>query len=343
MDTLNRETLIAARQWRKEGFKVVLATVTRTWGSSPRPVGSMLALREDGLVRGSVSGGCIEDDLIYQISHGQLELTAPRFVSYGVGANEARQFGLPCGGTLQLVLEPVSDTEWIDTVLKQSTGGCRMARELDLGTGDIRLRSADKDEAFRLVGNVLVAVHGPRYRMLIIGAGDLSTFLAQISMKLDYDVTICDPRLEYTEGLNIDGVSVVDAMPDDAVVDMRPDCHTAIITLTHDPKLDDLALMEALRSDAFYIGAIGSRKNNEDRRERLKLFDVRAEELERLRGPVGIYIGSKTPFEIAVSIVAELTAVKNGVILPDSLSITGVKTESESDACPILAGAHYIG
>lgn len=343
MDTLNRETLIAARQWRKECFKVVLATVTRTWGSSPRPVGSMLALREDGLVRGSVSGGCIEDDLIYQISHGQLELTAPRFVSYGVGANEARQFGLPCGGTLQLVLEPVSDTEWIDTVLKQSTGGCRMARELDLGTGDIRLRSADKDEAFRLVGNVLVAVHGPRYRMLIIGAGDLSTFLAQISMKLDYDVTICDPRLEYTEGLNIDGVSVVDAMPDDAVVDMRPDCHTAIITLTHDPKLDDLALMEALRSDAFYIGAIGSRKNNEDRRERLKLFDVRAEELERLRGPVGIYIGSKTPFEIAVSIVAELTAVKNGVILPDSLSITGVKTESESDACPILAGAHYIG
>lgn len=343
MDTLNRETLVAARQWRKEGFKVVLATVTRTWGSSPRPVGSMLALREDGLVRGSVSGGCIEDDLIYQISHGQLELTAPRFVSYGVGANEARQFGLPCGGTLQLVLEPVSDTEWIDTVLKQSTGGCRMARELDLGTGDIRLRSADKDEAFRLVGNVLVAVHGPRYRMLIIGAGDLSTFLAQISMKLDYDVTICDPRLEYTEGLNIDGVSVVDAMPDDAVVDMRPDCHTAIITLTHDPKLDDLALMEALRSDAFYIGAIGSRKNNEDRRERLKLFDVRAEELERLRGPVGIYIGSKTPFEIAVSIVAELTAVKNGVILPDSLSITGVKTESESDACPILAGAHYIG
>lgn len=340
MDTLNRETLIAARQWRKEGFKVVLATVTRTWGSSPRPVGSMLALREDGLVRGSVSGGCIEDDLIYQISHGQLELTAPRFVSYGVGANEARQFGLPCGGTLQLVLEPVSDTEWIDTVLKQSTGGCRMARELDLGTGDIRLRSADKDEVFRLVGNVLIAVHGPRYRMLIIGAGDLSTFLAQISVKLDYDVTICDPRLEYTEGLNIDGVSVVDAMPDDAVVDMRPDCHTAIITLTHDPKLDDLALMEALRSDAFYIGAIGSRKNNEDRRERLKLFDVRAEELERLRGPVGIYIGSKTPFEIAVSIVAELTAVKNGVILPDSLSITGAKTESESDVCPILAGAH---
>lgn len=337
MDTLNRETLLAAQQWRQEGFKVVLATVTRTWGSSPRPVGSMAALRGDGLVRGSVSGGCIEDDLIYQLSHGQLELTAPRFVSYGIGADEARQFGLPCGGTLQLVLEPVSDPGWIANVLEQSIGGYRVARELDLGTGDIRLRRADKKETFALVGNVLIAVHGPRYRMLLIGAGDLSAFLAQIAVKLDYDVTICDPRFEYTEGLHIDGVSIVDTMPDDAVADMRPDCHTAIITLTHDPKLDDLALMEGLKTDAFYIGAIGSRKNNESRRDRLTLFDVSHEELKRLRGPVGIYIGSKTPFEIAVSIAAELTAVKNGVALPDDLSITNAKAASESEVCPILA------
>src|SRR5690606_12111335 len=151
----------------------------------------MLALREDGLVRGSVSGGCIEDDLIYQMSNGQLELTTPRFVSYGVGADEARQFGLPCGGTVQLVLEPGVDPEWIGTVLEQSTGGSRIARELDLGTGDVRLRPANKEEIFGLADNVMIAVHGPRYRMLIIGAGDLSAFLAQIAVKLDYDVTIC--------------------------------------------------------------------------------------------------------------------------------------------------------
>src|SRR5690606_29177042 len=185
----------------RQGFKVVLATVTHTWGSSPRPIGSMLALREDGPLRGSVSGGCIEDDLIHQMTHGQLELAAPRLTSYGVGADEARRFGLPCGGTLQLVLEPVKDAAWIDDVLSRCAEGGRVARELDLDTGGIRVRAAAGDEAFRLAGNSLISVHGPRYRLLIIGAGDLSAFLAQIAVKLDYDVTVCDPRFEYTDGL----------------------------------------------------------------------------------------------------------------------------------------------
>ena len=336
MDTLNRETLLAAQQWRQEGFKVVLATVTRTWGSSPRPIGSMLALREDGLLRGSVSGGCIEDDLIHQMSLGELRLATPRLVTYGVGADEARHFGLPCGGTLQMVLESVADPAWIATILELSTAGRRVARELHLDTGHIQLRPAGREENFQLVGNILTAVHGPRYRLLIIGAGDLSVFLAQIAAKLDYDVTICDPRIEYTQGLELDGVSIVGTMPDDTVTAMQADCHTAVITLTHDPKLDDLALMEALKSDAFYVGAIGSRRNNEMRRDRLTLFDVSKEQLARLRGPVGLYIGSKTPFEIAVSIAAELTAVKNGVALPDSLSIVKAKEGSASEACPLL-------
>lgn len=338
MDTLNRETLLAAAQWRRQGFKVVLATVTHTWGSSPRPLGSMLALREDGLVRGSVSGGCIEDDLIHRMVRGKLEFSAPQRIAYGVGADEARQFGLPCGGTLQLVLESVADPVWIDDMLTQCGSGRRVARELDLETGGIRIRPATADETFRLSGNILVSVHGPRYRLLIIGAGDLSAFLAQIAVKLDYDVTICDPRFEYTDGLHIEGAAVVGGMPDDTVISMKPDCHTAIVTLTHDPKLDDLALMEALKSDAFYVGAIGSRRNNESRRDRLALFDVSPEQLQRLRGPVGIHIGSKTPFEIAVSIAAELTAVKNGVKLPGELSIAEAKESAEVELCPVLSG-----
>ncbi len=340
MDTLNRDTLIAARQWRESGYAVVLATVTHTWGSSPRPVGSMLALREDGLLRGSVSGGCIEDDLIHRITSQQLALAAPRQVSYGVGADEARQFGLPCGGTLQLVLEPVGDSAWISAVLEQSSRGSRVARELDLDTGTVHVRPAGNDESLNLAGGVLTSVHGPRYRLLIIGAGDLAAFLAQISVKLDYEVTVCDPRAEYTEGLDLPGVNVVGTMPDDTVASMKPDAHTAIVTLTHDPKLDDLALMEALKTEAFYVGAIGSRRNNESRRDRLVLFDVSRDELRRLRGPVGIHIGSKTPFEIAVSIAAEMTAVKNGVRMPPELSIAESKEKAESQACPVLLKSH---
>ena len=181
-------------------------------------------------------------------------------------------------------------------------------------------RYLGQDEALELSAGILTTVHGPQYRLLIIGAGDMSSFLAQIASKLDYDVTICDPRTEYTQDLDVPGVTIVDTMPDDTVIAMKPDSHTAIVTLTHDPKLDDLALMEALKSDAFYIGAIGSRRNSESRRDRLLLFDVSREQLKRLRGPVGLHIGSKTPFEIAVSIAAELTAVKNGVQVPHVLS-----------------------
>lgn len=339
MDTLNRETLLAARQWHAEGADVLLATVVRTWGSSPRPVGSMLAVCENGRIRGSVSGGCIEDDLIHQVVNGQLKLDAPRLVTYGVGAEQARQFGLPCGGTLQLVLEPLKQGDWIDSVLQQCDGGGRVARELDINTGQARLRRAGQNDTFHLTGSQLVSVYGPRYRLLIIGAGDLSLFLASMALKLDYDVTVCDPRKEYTHGLDIVGVRTVSTMPDDTVIEMKPDCHTAVVTLTHDPKLDDLALMEALRTDAFYVGAIGSRANNDARRERLLMFDVTPEELTKLRGPVGIYIGSKTPFEIAVSVIAEMTAVKNGVSLPGSYSIANAKKDTETQVCPLLMGA----
>jgi xanthine dehydrogenase accessory factor len=164
-------------------------------------------------------------------------------------------------------------------------------------------------------------VHGPRLRLLIIGGGQLSRYLAAMAVMLDYRVTICEPREEYHEGWEtIEGVTLSRTMPDDLVLGMRLDANSAVVALTHDPKLDDLALMEALRTPAFYVGALGSRRNNDARRERLLQFDLTADEAARLHGPVGLKLGALTPPEIAMSIVAEMTAIRRGVGLAGPLA-----------------------
>src|SRR6185503_358838 len=163
----------------------------------------------------------------------------------------------------------------------------------------------------------LVSVHGPHWRLLIIGAGQLSKYLAQMAQALDYRVTVCDPREEYADVWDVPGAVLNRGMPDDVVLQMNLDAHSAVVTLTHDPKLDDMALLEALKSPAFYMGAIGSKKNNEARRKRLAEFDLSQQEIDRLHGPVGLKIGSKTPPEIAVAILGEMTAIKNGVKVPE--------------------------
>ncbi|HUQ76497.1 MAG TPA: XdhC family protein, partial [Burkholderiales bacterium] len=165
-------------------------------------------------------------------------------------------------------------------------------------------------------GRMLSAVHGPRWRLVLIGAGQLTRYLAEMARMLDYHVVVIDPREEYANSWDLASVPINRGMPDDIVRELQLDGHSALVALTHDPKLDDLALMEGLKSAAFYVGAIGSKKNNDARRERLKEFDVSAEEIARLRGPVGLYIGSKTPPEIAVAILAEMTAVRHGVSEP---------------------------
>src|SRR5438309_1526736 len=210
MDSVDLEVLKRSAEWIDDGRRVLLVTVVKTWGSSPRPEGAMLAVREDGLVVGSVSGGCIEDDIVDRTRRDGQKATRCEVVTYGVTADEARRFGLPCGGTIQLVLEP----------------------------------------------------------------------------------------------------------------------------LTREPKLDDLALMEALKSPAFYVGALGSRANNAKRRERLREFDVSEEEIARLHGPIGLYIASRTPPEIAVSILAEITAIKNGVGQDEILPVAVAKEKhGASVAC----------
>jgi len=313
MDSVDLQVLRTSVAWLNEGQRVILATIVETWGSSPRPAGAMLAVRGDGLVAGSVSGGCVEDDLIHRIRNRSLAVDKPEIASYGISKDEATRYGLPCGGKLELVLEPVDDRQTLVRLLESVDRHELVARTLDLETGKVTLRPGTRGDELSFDRRRLTTVHGPRWRLLIIGAGQLSQYLAQMAQALDYSVTVCDPRQEYADTWNVEGSVLTRDMPDDVVLAMKLDSHSAIVAVTHDPKLDDLALMEALKSPAFYVGALGSRLNSSKRRERLLMFDLSQGELDRLHGPIGLSIGSKTPPEIAVSILAEMTAVRHGV------------------------------
>lgn len=319
MNHIDITVLKQLHQWRSQGLHAVLATVVRTWGSSPRPAGAMMALCENGQAVGSVSGGCIEDDLLQHYTRlgGQAPALnwnqPPQRVTYGVTADEARRFGLPCGGTLELVLEFDPDVSTLEQLAAQLAAGALVRRSLDLATGQVTLHPAEAPQALVLDAHALHHVLGPGYRMLLIGAGALSEYLATMALFNGFAVTICDPRQEYMASLQLAGVQRTAEMPDDAVIAFRPDPRSCIIALSHDPKLDDLALLEALQGPAFYVGAIGSHRNAHSRRERMREhFDVAPATLARLHSPAGLPIGSKTPAEIAVSIMAQVIAQKNG-------------------------------
>jgi xanthine dehydrogenase accessory factor len=317
MDSVDLEVMRSAVKWLDAGHRATIGTITRTWGSAPRPVGAMLVIRDDGHVMGSVSGGCVEDDLIDKVRNHQLAAAKPEVTTYGVSAEEAARWGLPCGGTLQLVLEPVTLQSKLAELLQIIERHELVARFLDMESGAVRLEPGKWSDMLEFDGSTLKTVHGPRWRLLIIGAGQTSRYLAQMALALDYQVTVCDPRDEYADEWNLAGPSLVRGYPDDAVVQMNPDPHLAVVAVTHDPKLDDVALLEALKSPCFYVGALGSKKNNDARRKRLAGFDLSTDEIARLRGPVGLKIGAKTPPEIAIAILAEMTAVRRGVTIPD--------------------------
>ena len=286
-----------------------------------------MALRDDGLVQGSVSGGCLEDDLIARMAAGEFAGTAPQMVRYGVTAEEARRFGLPCGGTVELVIEPAPDVAGLEELAARIAAGQLALRTIDLATGTATVGTGSRGDAMAWDGQRLLTVHGPAWRLLLIGAGQISRFLAPMAQALGYRVLICDPRVEYTAEWDVPGASLVAGMPDDAVVELALDPHSAVVALTHDPKLDDLALLEALKSPASYVGALGSRANNAKRRERLlQYFDLSEAEIARLHGPVGLPIGSHTPPEIAVAILAEMTAVKNGAVARSGLMLSAGET-----------------
>jgi xanthine dehydrogenase accessory factor len=213
-------------------------------------------------------------------------------------------------------MEPLSEMSGIEDLLKKIGSQQLVRRRLDMESGRAPLEPGRWQDVLEFDGRVLSAVHGPRWRLVLIGAGQLTRYLAEMARMLDYHVVVVDPREEYATGWDLAAVPINRGMPDDVVRELELDGHSALVALTHDPKLDDLALMEALKSAAFYVGAIGSKKNNDARRVRLREFDLSDEEIARLRGPVGLYIGSKTPPEIAVAILAEMTAVRHGVKEP---------------------------
>ena len=341
MENLDVMVLRTLRDWRAAGRRALLATVVRTWGSSPRPVGSIMALAQDGSVVGSVSGGCIEDDLIYRFTQAhapqgesrEMPSGPPTFVKYGVTADEAHRFGLPCGGTLELLLENDPDPAALADLVTALEAGRLVRRTVRLADGQATLEPADSPSDLVVDGRRMANTFGPEYRMLLIGAGQLTEYLATMALFNGFKVAVCDPRREYMDGWNVAGVEKIVGMPDDVVRAFAPDLRSCIIGLSHDPKLDDLALLEALHSTAFYIGVIGSRRNSQLRRERLiEHFGETQASLERLHGPIGIYIGSKTPAEIAVSVMAQVLAIKNGVALPSAVDVTKAKRAREASA-----------
>jgi xanthine dehydrogenase accessory factor len=356
MENLDLTVLRTLLGWRAQGQRALLATVVRTWGSSPRPVGSIMALCESGAVAGSVSGGCIEDDLIYcyssshqnsagapvaGITHNIPDST-PLRVKYGVSADEAHRFGLPCGGTLELVLEFNPDAASLLALVQSLADGHMVQRRTDIAGGQVELIEVTAPSPLIDGGDVLVNTFGPEYRMLLIGAGQLTEYLAIMAVFSGFAVTVCDPREEYRASWSVPDVTLLTGMPDDVVHDYKVDRRSCVIALTHDPKLDDLALLEALDTEAFYVGAIGSRRNNEARHARMiEHFEQTAERLARLRGPIGIYIGSKTPPEIAVSIMAEVLAVKNGVPLPRDMNVTHAKN-TLADSASMQPGSTFF-
>ncbi len=307
----DQQVIQTASEWLQQGHKPALVTVLKTWGSSPRPPGSLLIMRSDGVLCGSVSGGCVEEDLLQRYRDDELSDNYPTRIDYGVNREEATRFGLPCGGRLELLVEQLTDNEQLQPLLDAMLQQQLVARHVDLQTGKVSLEQARAEQDFVYTNIYVRKIFGPQWNMLLIGAGHLSQYVSQMALMLGYKVIVCDPREEYANSWQVDGTELTTLMPDDAVLKYAQQARSIVVALTHDPKLDDMALLDALASPAFYVGAIGSLKNCKSRRQRLKQLGISPKQLERLHAPVGLLIGSHTPPEIAVSILAEITQQRN--------------------------------
>ncbi len=305
------EVIRAAVKWLEEAEAVTLVTVARTWGSAPRRPGALMVIHPDGRFVGSVSGGCVEDDLVQRTLRGEFEQQPPQLVEYGVSTATTQRIGLPCGGRLELVVEYLDVATPLLKVLETMDARRQIARRVCLATSEGSLHEATSRESFSFDGENLIKVFGPAWRMLIIGAGELSRRVAQLALSLDYAVTLCDSRPEYASGWEVEGADFSTMPPAELIAQLTPDAHTTILALAHSPALEDAALAAALQSDAFYIGALGSRKNQAARLKRLQHLGLSPVQLARLQGPVGLDIGSRTPAEIAIAITAALIQARN--------------------------------
>ncbi len=316
MQNVDQQVLGQVRDWLQAQEPCWLATVVATYGSSPRPVGSLLTCNRAGELKGSLSGGCVEDDLLDKLTDGRLAQHRPQFFRYGETAEEAEQLGLPCGGHLDIVIEPLPATadrqaHFGQLATRLADRAC-VERTLNVHTGAYECREVPRHAELRYDPDdgLLVQTYGPQYRLFVIGTNMVAAYVAEIAVALGYDVVVCDPREEPLATFDVEGVRKVRDMPDDAVRRLASDRFSAVVALTHDPRIDDMGLMEALTTDAFYVGAMGSERTSAARRGRLRELALSGAQLDRLHAPIGLPIGSKTPPEIAVAILAEITAVR---------------------------------
>lgn len=304
------------RRWLADGERVVLATVAHTWGSSPRQPGAVMVMSERGHIAGSVSGGCIEEELLARLRNA----FPSRFETIEYHSDTTRS--LPCGGRLLLTLEPLAEVPDLGAMLDALRDGVAVLRQLDLEQRRVSWAPADDAARTHLEGSLLQVVYEPAWRLLVVGAGELASWVCRYAQLLDYAVEVCEPRIEYREGWTLREFAVSADYPDDFIIARQCDAHTAIVALTHDPKIDDLAMLEALRSQAFYLGALGSKRTTANRAARLmEHFGMSEADVKRIRGPIGIDLKTRKPAEIALAVMTDITAARNGVrILTERLA-----------------------
>lgn len=318
MQSLDLEVFPKLIGWLERGIPAWLCTVTSTWGSAPRDVGSLMACNAEGQQSGSLSGGCIEEDLLESFTRGELAGDHPQHLLYGATPEEAERLKLPCGGTLGVLLEPMQperDLPWLRVVQQHIEQRQCITRQIDFQNGVSDLTPSSVNPVFSFARDgarpiSLQQVYGPQYHLFLVGISEVSRSLARFALMMDYRVSVCDPRPEQIAQWDVEHVQLIQAMPDDAVAKHANDPRSAVLALTHDPRIDDMGLMEAFNTNAFYIGAMGSAATSAKRRERLRLLDINEEQLQRLHAPIGLPIGSKTPAEIAISILAQLTQAR---------------------------------
>lgn len=313
MQAADQEVLTRICDWLNKGQACWLATVVATYGSSPRPIGSLFACNKEAMVVGSLSGGCVEEDLVEKLVNGEVAHDKPYFMRYGKTEEEATKFGLPCGGQLDIVVEPLNalnDTQLVYSQINSTLNQRRSIRRIvRLDTGDTKLIETTTYSAleYDADNNLLEQTYGPRRQLFIIGTNMVAQYVAEFAQTLDFRVIVIDTDQTNIDSFPILGVEKVCDLPDEIVLRQANDQNSAIVALSHDPRLDDMALTGAFETPAFYIGAMGSQRTSAARRDRLRELGVSEQEMARLHAPIGFDIGSKTPPEIAISILAEIT------------------------------------
>ena len=307
-----------ALDWHRAGKGAVLATVIETWGSAPRRVGSQLAISGEGEIEGSVSGGCVEGAVVVEAMDA-LQAGKPRDLDFGVSDQDAFAVGLACGGTIRVLVEPVGTVlpeDILDQLVKYRAARQPVAYVVDLDGETRALTQEGHDHAFRMDrsgfvedSRTFVGIHNPPLRLIVVGAVHIAQALVPMARIAGYDPTLIDPREAFGSDTRFPGETILHDWPDEAITQLGLDTRTALVLLTHDPKLDDPALEQALRADCFYIGALGSTRTHAKRVDRLTAAGFTEAEIAQIHGPVGLDIGASGPAEIAVSILAEMTCV----------------------------------